>query len=86
MAKKIVFLFDIFVVVQLLSCVRLYATPWTAARQASLSSTISQSLFRFMSIESVMLSTHLILSLPSPFSSQYFSNFSINLVITNLLF
>ena len=61
MAKKIVFLFDIFVVVQLLSCVRLYATPWTAARQASLSSTISQSLLKLICIESVMPSNHLIL-------------------------
>ena len=39
----------------------LFATPWTAASQASLSFTISQSLLRFMSIESVMLSNHLIL-------------------------
>ena len=38
------------------------ATPWTAACQAPLSSTISQSLLKFMSIESVMLSNHLILS------------------------
>ena len=42
------------------------ATPWTAACQASLSFTISQSLLRFMSIESVMLSNHLILWSPSP--------------------
>ena len=41
--------------------VRLSATPWTAARQASLSFTISQSLLRFVSIESVMPSNHLIL-------------------------
>ena len=39
-------------------------TPWTAAGQASLSSTISQSLFRFRSIESVMLCNHLILCYP----------------------
>ena len=37
--------------VQLLSCVRLFVTPWTAARQVSLSFTISQSLFQLMSIE-----------------------------------
>ena len=37
------------------------ATPWTTAHQASLSSTVSQSLLKFMSIESVMLSNHLIL-------------------------
>ena len=40
--------------VQLLSRLRLFATPWTAARQASLSFTVSQSLLEFMSIESVM--------------------------------
>ena len=42
-----------FVVVQLLSCVWLFATPWAAARQASLSFTISWSLLKFMSIESM---------------------------------
>ena len=62
------------VVVQSLSHVWLFATPWTAACQASLSFTISQSLLRFMSIESVMLSSHLILCyllllLPSIFPS-----------------
>ena len=46
--------------VQSLSCVRLFATPWPAALQASLSTTNSQSLLRFMSIESVMPSNHLI--------------------------
>ena len=50
--------------VQLLSPVRLFATPWTAARQASLSITNTQSLFKLMSIESVMLSNHLILCHP----------------------
>ena len=44
-----------------LSCVRLFATPWTAARQASLSITNSRSLPKPMSIESVMPSSHLIL-------------------------
>ena len=47
------------VVVQLPSCVRLFASPCTAARQASLSSTTSQSLLRLMSIESLMPSNHL---------------------------
>ncbi|XP_055426419.1 exocyst complex component 2 isoform X3 [Bubalus kerabau] len=60
-------------VVQSLSCVRLSATPWTVARQASLSFTISWSLLKLMSIESVMLSNHLILChpllLPSVFPS-----------------
>ena len=46
--------------VQLLSCVRFFATPWTAACQASLSITSSQSLLKLMSIESVIPSNHLI--------------------------
>ena len=45
---------EIMVVVPLLSCVRLFMTPWTAACQASLSLTISQSLLKLMSIEPVM--------------------------------
>ena len=49
---------------QSLSCVRLFATPWTAARQASQSITNSQSLLKFMSIELVMPSDHLILCCP----------------------
>ena len=49
-----------FVVVQLLSHVWLFATPWTAAHQASLSSTISWNLLKLMSFESVMPSNHLI--------------------------
>ena len=52
------------VVVQLVSHICLFATPWTAARQAPLSSTISLSLFTFMSIELVMPSNHLILCRP----------------------
>ena len=50
--------------VQSLSCVQLFATPWTAAHQSSLSSTISQSLLKLMSIESVMPSSHLVLCHP----------------------
>ena len=46
------------------SHVQLFATPWTAAHQASLSFTVSQSLLKFMSIESVMLANHLILCCP----------------------
>ena len=54
------------VVVQPLSSVRLFATPWTAAPQASLSFTISPSLLKLISIESVMPSNHLhLLSSPS---------------------
>ena len=49
------------VVVQSLSCVQLFLTSWTAARQAPLSSSDSQSLLKFLSIESVMLSNHLTL-------------------------
>ena len=52
------------VVVQLLSHVRLFVTPWTAAHQASLSFTISPHLLKLMSIESVILSNHLILCRP----------------------
>ena len=62
------------VLVQWLSHVRLFATPWTAACQGSLSFSISWSLLRLMSIESVMPSNHLILCrplllLPSTFPS-----------------
>ena len=49
---------------QSFSRVRLFAAPWTAARQASLSITNSQSLFKLMSIELVMPSNHLILCHP----------------------
>ena len=67
--------------VQLLSHVWLFATPWTAACQASLSITNSQSLLKLMSIESVMPSNHRILSSPSPafnFSNiMVFSNESV---------
>ena len=48
----------------MLSCVRLFVTPWTAAHQASLSIPNSPSLLKLMSIESVMPSYHLILCLP----------------------
>ena len=66
--------------VQSFSCVRLFATPWTAARQASLSITSSRSLLKLMSIESVMPSNHLILCCPLLFlplifpSIRVFSN------------
>ena len=66
-----------FVVVQLLSHVQLFATPWTIAHQAPLSFTISQSSLRFISSESVMPSNRLILCcplllLPSVFPSSFF--------------
>ena len=61
------------VVFRLLTCVRLTATPWTAACQAPLSLSVSWSLLRFLSIESMMLSSHIILRhpflLPSIFPS-----------------
>ena len=69
--------------VQLLSHVQLFASPWTAACQASLSITNSQSLLKLMSIKSVMPSNNLILFcplllLPSIFSSiRVFSNESV---------
>ena len=69
--------------VQLLSHVRLLAIPWTAARQASLSFAISQSLLKLMSIESMRPSNHLILCcpllvLPSIFPTiRVFSNESV---------
>ena len=56
-----------YTVVQSLSCVWLLATPWTAACQASLSFTLSQSLLKLVSVESVMPFNHLILC--HPFSS-----------------
>ena len=67
-------------VVKSLSCIWLFLTPWTAAHQASLSFTTSCSLFRFMSLEWVLPSNHLILCcplllLPSIFPSiRVFSN------------
>ena len=78
--------FSIFVVVQSLSHVWLFAIPWAAACQASMSFTGSQTLLKFMSIESVMPSNHLIhyhpvllllLSFPASGSfpmSQYFTS------------
>ena len=72
-----------FSLVQLLSHIRLFVIPWTAAHQASLSITNSQSVLQLMSIESVMLSNHLILChpllfLPSLFPSiRVFSNESV---------
>ena len=52
------------VVIQLLSNVKLFVTPWTVAHQAPLSSSISQNLFKFMFIEMVILSNHCILCCP----------------------
>ena len=80
------FLSSLFSSVQSLSCVQLFATPWTGARQASLSITNSWSLLKLMSIKSVMPSNHLILHcplllLPSIFPSiRVFSNDSALLI------
>ena len=73
-----------FTVVQSLSLVQLFSIPWTAAHQASLSFTISQSLFKLMSVESVMPSRHLILCcplllLPSIFPSILYAHKKIKL-------
>ena len=52
------------IIVQLLSHVQHFATPWTAASQASLSFTLSQSLLKLLSIEMMMASNHLISVMP----------------------
>ena len=77
--------------IQLLSRVRLFVTPWIAARQASLPITISRSSLRLTSIESVMPSSHLILGRPllllppSPPSIRVFSNESTLLEVGKVL-
>ena len=65
------------IVVQLLTCVQLFVTPWTAALQASLFYTISQSLLKLMSNESVMPSNHLILWHPLFPLPSIFPNFTV---------
>ena len=83
LAVPLSFDFLMIISVQSLSRVRLFATPWTTAHQASLSITSSWSLLKLMSIESVMPSNHLILCrplllLPSIFPSiTIFSNESV---------
>jgi len=74
-----------FVVVQLFCLVQLFVTPWIAACQGCLSFTISQSILKLMSIDSVMPSNHLVLChplllLPSVFPSiRVFSSESVNI-------
>ena len=63
--------------VQSLSCVQLFVSPWTAAHQASLSISNSQSLLKLMSIELVMLSKHLILGGPLLFLPSIFPSIRI---------
>ena len=80
MSRKNIIKIYIYIVVQPRICVWLFVTPWTAASQASLSSTISWSLLKFMFTESVVLSNHLnlccpLLLLPPIFPSiKVFSN------------
>ena len=61
-------------IVHSLSCVWLFATPWTAARQASLSSATPRSLLRLMSFESMMPSNHLVLCCPLLLLPSIFPN------------
>ena len=63
------------VIVQLLGCIQLFATPWTAVCQGPLSFNISWRLLKFISIELVMLSHHLILCCPLPLSTSLCSPF-----------
>ena len=71
------FLYSSLSSVQLLSPIRLYVTPWTAAHQSSLSITNSWSLLKLMSIESVMPSNHLILCHPLLLLPSIFSDFMV---------
>ena len=76
--QKPVFLYSLLVsvwfvvVVQLLSCVRLFVPPLTSVHQASLSFTVSHSLLKFMSVQLVVLSNHLILWCPVSFCIHSF--------------
>jgi len=72
-----IFCFPQFSSVQSLSRVQVFASPWTTARQASLSITNSQSFFKLMSIESVMPSNHLILCRPLLFLPSIFPSIGV---------
>ena len=81
------FLITQFSSVQSLSPVQLFATPWTAAHQTSLSTTNSWSLLKLMSIESVMLSNYLILCHSFSFCLQSFpasGSFPMNQLFTSV--
>ena len=65
----------LFVLVQPPSCVWLFKTPWTAAGQTSLSFTVSQSLLKFMSVDLMMLSNHLIFILGLKFGEELRQNY-----------
>ena len=64
--------YGIFVVIQLFSHVWLFETPWTAAHQASLPFTVSQSLLKLIFIELLVLYNHIILCCSFPFCPQSF--------------
>ena len=68
---------DAYVVVQSLNLVRLFATPWTAAHQASLFITNSRSLLKLMSMESVIPSNHLVLCHPLLLLPSIFPNIGV---------
>ena len=68
----VILLLSVFSSVKSFSCVRPFVTPWTAARQASLSFPISQSLLKLMSTELVMPSNHLVLCRPLLFLPSIF--------------
>ena len=70
--RRILYPLSVSVVVQSLSRIQFFATPWTAAHQVSLSFTISQSLLKLRSIESVMPFNHLIFCHPLLFCPQSF--------------
>ena len=76
------YLLTYFVVVQLISCVQLFETPWTAAHQAPLSSTLSRSLLKFMFIKSVALSPSLLPA--SPFAFSLFQHQSVKVLVAQL--
>ena len=70
--RKDIITLKVVVAVQPLSCVWFFVTSWTAAHQVSLSITMFWSLFKFISIESVMSSNHLILCCPLLFQPSVF--------------
>ena len=76
-ANRFISIFSIFCSVQSLSQVRLFVTPWTAARQASLSITNSQSLLKLMPIELMMPSNHFSLCCPLLLLPSIFPNIRI---------
>ena len=75
--ENILLLFLQFSSVQTISHVQLFGTPWTAAHQATLSFTISQSFLKLMSIELVMPSNHLVLHHPLLFLPSIFPSTSV---------